>query len=87
MSTTGSTVLLLYRRILRAARSFPSVKRDNIIRDIKAEFREHSALEDQSKIAERVRVAQRSLEELESYVGMSKSGGDTIEHTLRGSCE
>ncbi len=80
-----STVLTLYRRILRAAQSFPSIKRDSIIRDIKAEFREHRALTDDSLIQQRIQVAQRSLEDLESYVGMSKGGPD-ISHTLRGSC-
>ena len=34
-------VLLLYRRILKAAQRFPSIKRDAIIADIKAQFREH----------------------------------------------
>jgi hypothetical protein len=34
-------VLLLYRRILKAAKVFPSIKRDSIIADIKREFREH----------------------------------------------
>ena len=31
----------LYRRILKAATRFPSVKRDGIIQDIKVEFREN----------------------------------------------
>ncbi len=34
------TVPLLYRRILRAAKLFPSIKRNAIIADIKLEFRE-----------------------------------------------
>ncbi len=80
-------VLALYRRIMRAAKSFPSVKRDRIIEDIRVEFREGSGLVDEAKIDERVRVAQRSLQELESYVGMSRGGSDSITHTLRGSCE
>lgn len=36
-------MLLLYRRILKAAKLFPSIKRDAIIGDIKREFREHKA--------------------------------------------
>ncbi len=83
--SSQSTVLTLYRRILRAAQSFPSIKRDSIIRDIKTEFREHRALTDDSVIQQRIQVARRSLEDLESYVGMSKGGSD-ISHTLRGSC-
>ena len=34
-------VLVLYRRILKAAAKFPSVKRDSVIHDIKVEFREN----------------------------------------------
>jgi hypothetical protein len=34
-------VLLLYRRILKAAKLFPSVKRGAILDDIKHQFREH----------------------------------------------
>ena len=34
-------VLLLYRQILRAAKHFPSIKKDQVIADIKTEFRDH----------------------------------------------
>lgn len=34
-------VLLLYRHILKAAKHFPSVKRDRIISQIKEEFRDN----------------------------------------------
>ena len=37
------TVPLLYRKILRAAKLFPSIKRKAIIEDIKVEFREGQA--------------------------------------------
>ena len=37
------TVPLLYRKILRAAKLFPSIKRNAIIEDIKVEFREGQA--------------------------------------------
>jgi hypothetical protein len=83
---SAATVLVLYRRILKAAGSFPSVKRNAILRDIKAEFREHKELADPATVQEKIQVAQRSLEELESYVGMAKDGAE-ISKTLRGSCE
>ena len=41
MSGRQQQVLLLYRRILIAAKKFPSIKRDSIIEDIKLEFREN----------------------------------------------
>lgn len=34
-------VLRLYRRILKAAQRFPSIKRDAVIAEIKGQFREH----------------------------------------------
>lgn len=34
-------ILILYRQILKAAKLFPSVKRNAIIQDIKLEFRAH----------------------------------------------
>jgi hypothetical protein len=36
-------VLLLYRRILKAAAKFPSIKRGALIDDIKLQFKEHKA--------------------------------------------
>lgn len=38
MSTVARNVSSLYRDILKAAKYFPSRKRDNIIKEIKAEF-------------------------------------------------
>lgn len=38
---SAQQVLLLYRRILKAAQRFPSIKRGAIIDDIRREFREH----------------------------------------------
>ena len=36
----ASHTLQVYRHILKAARRFPSIKRDRIVSDIKTEFRE-----------------------------------------------
>jgi len=35
------SVVVLYRKILKAAAKFPSVKKESVIRDIKMEFREN----------------------------------------------
>lgn len=43
LCAAGVQVLLLYRRILKAARLFPSIKRDAIIADIRMQFQEHKA--------------------------------------------
>ncbi|KAI8113280.1 hypothetical protein M9435_003284 [Picochlorum sp. BPE23] len=83
---SSSAVLTLYRRILKAAKQFPSIKRDDIIKDIKVEFRENRNIADSHEREEKIRIAQRSLEELESYVEMHQSS-DTWTKTLKGSCE
>lgn len=84
--SSSSGVLTLYRRILKAAKHFPSIKRDSIISDIKVEFRENKDIADSQEQEEKVRIAQRSLEELESYVDMHSSS-DAWTKTLKGSCE
>lgn len=84
--SSSSGVLSLYRRILKAAKQFPSIKRDGIINDIKLEFRENRHIADSHEREEKIRIAQRSLEELESYVEMHPSK-DTWTKTLKGSCE
>lgn len=76
---------MLYRKILKAAAKFPSVKRDSVIHDIKVEFRENQHLKDPIIIQEKIRVAERGLEELESYSKMGASSEWT--KMLKGSCE
>ena len=39
MSTSLGSTLHLYRAVLKAAKHFPSKKKESIIREIKAEFR------------------------------------------------
>lgn len=87
MSKHSKEVLVLYKRILKAAESFPSIKRKDIIRDIKAEFREHKELSNPAVVHEKMAVARRSLEELESYVAMDSVSDGNWSKTLKGSCE
>ncbi|KAL4420953.1 hypothetical protein ABPG77_004582 [Micractinium sp. CCAP 211/92] len=83
----GLSVLLLYRRILKAAKLFPSVKREAIIHDIRREFREHKALSDPAKLRHELGVALRSLEQLEQYAGLSTAGSEELAVSLKGSCD
>ena len=87
MSKHSKEILILYKRILRAAESFPSIKRKDIIRDIKIEFREHRELTDPAALKEKVAIARRSLEELESYTSMDSTVDGNWSKTLKGSCE
>lgn len=80
-----SQVLLLYRQILRAAKHFPSVKRNLIIEDIRIDFRQHRNLSDPEAIQQQLAVGIRSLEQLEGYAGIDKHAHEwTI--ALKGSC-
>lgn len=83
---TREQVLLLYRQILRTAKHFPSVKRDAVIQDIKAEFRDHAVLTDVETIRHHMQVGIRSLEQLEAYSGMMGRAADWSLY-LKGSCD
>lgn len=82
---TQFTVPMLYRHILKAARNFPSIKKDAIIDEIKSEFRENKQLTDEAKIKEKMEVAVRGLEELEIYTKLDKKSKEWTVH-LRGMC-
>jgi hypothetical protein len=84
---TKEHVLLLYRQILRAAKHFPSVKKEAIIRDIKLEFRDHKQISDPKQIQHRMQVGIRSLEQLESYSGMNSKSSNDFSVFLKGSCD
>ncbi|KAG7667761.1 hypothetical protein KSW81_005683 [Nannochloris sp. 'desiccata'] len=83
---TKDQVLLLYRHILRAAKNFPSIKKDALITDIKAEFRDHRGLADTKEIQHHMQVGIRSLEQLETYSGMDNKSNDWAVF-LKGSCD
>ena len=71
----GSSVqatLAMYRRILRAAAQYPSVKRSSLLSGIRAEFREGSQATCAEEIGRRRAVAATSLEQLESYARIEK---------------
>lgn len=73
-----AVVRALYGAILRAAKHFPSVKRDSIIRSIKEEFRANAVLEQSDpKVAKCLAVAERGRSDLEAYkrAALSQGGG------------
>jgi hypothetical protein len=71
-----AVVRALYGAILRAAKHFPSVKRDSIIRSIKEEFRANAALElSDPKVAKCLAVAERGRSDLEAYKRAALSQG------------
>lgn len=64
-------VVRVYRRILKLAQRYPSVKRDAIIRDIKLEFHDHKALTDVHAIREKLASAHAGIKELSQYAGLN----------------
>eukprot|EP00195_Chlamydomonas_chlamydogama_P016168 CAMPEP_0202894654 /NCGR_PEP_ID=MMETSP1392-20130828/4010_1 /ASSEMBLY_ACC=CAM_ASM_000868 /TAXON_ID=225041 /ORGANISM="Chlamydomonas chlamydogama, Strain SAG 11-48b" /LENGTH=90 /DNA_ID=CAMNT_0049579409 /DNA_START=36 /DNA_END=308 /DNA_ORIENTATION=- len=84
MSSQGAqSVLQIYRHILKAAKYFPSRKRDRIIAEIKAEFRANKNLTDPKKLAHSWAVAERGLSDLQAYLPQGQQG-DNISLTLKG---
>lgn len=59
--------LTLYKRILKNAKIFPSIKRDKIYQEIRVEFRQNAILQDEKKIEQCWKVALTSLRQLEQY--------------------
>jgi LYR motif-containing protein 4 len=73
MQSSRQQTLSLYRRIIKAARVFPSIKRDGIVEEIRTGFRENRSLvvgEDKYRTA--MSVAMKGLTQLEQYTGMNR---------------
>lgn len=71
--TTRTQTLSLYRQIIKAARSFPSIKRDSIEREIKLGFRTNKDLvegDDKYRIA--MSVAIKGLTQLNQFSNLKK---------------
>ncbi|DBA00931.1 TPA: hypothetical protein N0F65_006131 [Lagenidium giganteum] len=71
MATQAKDVVHMYRRILKLAARYPSIKRDAIIRDIKLEFHENKALTDAAVIEQKVLAARAGIAELAQYAGLN----------------
>lgn len=69
--TSRASTLRLYKQILRAAQSFPSVKRLKLIEEIKVGFREHRHLTDVAEIEKQRAVAFDGLGKLSMYSSLS----------------
>ena len=63
-------VVRMYRTILRLTKKFPSIKRDQLLQDIKVEFHINKGLTDAKVIEEKIVIAQRSVQQLGMYVNL-----------------
>lgn len=69
-------ILRLYRRLLKNAKQFPSIKRDTLYEDIRAEFRDHKNETDPKKLAQCVDAAVRGVKQMEQYTNLSDQHGE-----------
>jgi LYR motif-containing protein 4 len=74
----------LYKHVLRAAKSFPSVKKAGIIREIRTEFRANKDLTDPLQIQHCRAVAERGLSDMQAYGGAVQS--QNFDLHLKGAC-
>ena len=65
----------LYRNIIKAAKIFPSKKRDKILQEIRFEFRNNAKETDQIKIDQYVHLAKKGLGQLSMYSNLSSTQG------------
>ncbi|ETW00162.1 hypothetical protein H310_07567 [Aphanomyces invadans] len=68
--SASPTVPQIYRRVLQLAKKFPSIKRDQLVEDIKAEFHDNKVLTDPVKIKEKVNIAIKGIQQLNQYVSL-----------------
>lgn len=68
--------LILYKHILRAAQSFPSVKREGIIDEIRVTFRLNMHLTDPQEIHKCLSVATKGLSQLSMYSNLPRKSSN-----------
>ena len=66
-------LLIVYKQILGEARRFPSIKRADIVAEIRAEWRAQAGATDPAVVAHSVEVALRGLETLRKYTRFDRS--------------
>ena len=77
MSATGAgsgKVLVLYRQLLRAAKNYPSVKKNSIYQEIRSAFRENRALSPgSSEVSAAIQEGETALFQLGRFTGSKDS--------------
>ena len=66
-------VLRMYRRLLKLAQQYPSIKRQSIIKDVKTEFRANRYLSDAPAIRQELAAVQAGIKELSMYASLHPS--------------
>ena len=66
----SQSTLQLYRKIIKLAKKFPSIKRNRLVQEIRVTFRKNSTLTDKVKIEECLNVAIKGVEQLSVYTSL-----------------
>ena len=73
---TRFDLLMLYRRLLRSAATYPSKKRKSIYEAIRLEWRDDAKLTDETRIQQRIQVAYKGLTQLKQFDEVTMTGGN-----------
>jgi hypothetical protein len=65
--------LLLYRQILKAAKTYPSIKRARIISNIKSDFHKNKHVEDENEIQKLKNIALNGIAQLSMYNSLNSA--------------
>jgi hypothetical protein len=71
-----SSLLHLYKNLLRACSTYPSRNRAGIYQAIREEWRDHRTLSDPQKIHKQLSIAYKGLEQLKQYSEPVLTGGN-----------
>ena len=69
-------LLILYKKLLRSAATFPSIKREKIYQAIREEWRDHVSLQDPDKTRIQIGIAYKGLDQLRQFDVMNMTGGN-----------
>ena len=70
-----SSLLVLYRQLLRACETYPSKNRHRIYQAIREEWRENKNLEQEEKVNKQISIAYKGLSQLKQFDEDTMSGG------------
>eukprot|EP01031_Cornospumella_fuschlensis_P029317 gene29317-35391_t len=65
----------LYKEIIKAAKAFPSVKKNKIVEEIRVSFRANKDLQDGKEIEKALSLAVKGLSQLSMYSGLRANRG------------
>ena len=76
MSAARGKALYLYRDLLRTLQRWPSVRRDKVAAEIRAEFKQNAHETDAAKCTKMLEEAEAGLQSLRQQCGLSTDGNE-----------